>query len=393
MRKWHVQENRVTTIHEMLKSKIFSDEKLMDNENGTPQGGVISPMLANVALTGFDENCHEKFGWNCNTKEGRYKVSPLVRYADDFIIISPTAKEAEHIKAEIDEHLKRNVGLRLSEEKTRIVNINEGFSFLGFNIRKDNNKLLIQPQVEKTQKVKQKLSETIRACKGASQATVIEKLNPIITGWGNYYRNAVSQETFDKVDYEIYLKLNQWTKKKHPNKTKAWSLRRYFHQVNGRKWVFKDKQNQKKLARMSEIPIKRHIKVKKGYRVYDKSEDAREYWEKREYMNAKESIYGSGEYLLLFKKQKGKCAQCKNPITQEHIQNVEIHKHHMKPRSTGGNRKISNLRLLHTECHQIIHSKWTRKEMAKMVDNGIDYLLLLKPQPTVTGIDGESRMR
>ncbi len=106
---------------------------------------------------------------------------------------------------------------------------------------------------------------------------------------------------------------------------------------------------------MSTIPIKRFIKVRTGYRVYDASHDIIEYWEKREYMNAKDSIYGNGDYTLLFRKQKGKCAYCKTPITGEQIQNVEIHKHHLNPRSFGGDSLISNLRLLHANCHRFIH--------------------------------------
>ncbi len=138
--------------------------------------------------------------------------------------------------------------------------------------------------------------------------------------------------------------------------------------------------NDKALQKMSSIPIKRFTKVNNDYRVYDTSIESREYWKKREYTKAKDSIYGSGEDTMLFKRQKGKCAYCKNPTTQEQIQNVEIQKHHMKPRSFGGDTKPNNLRLLHKECHQTIHSLWTREQLAQFIDNGIDYLRLLKPK-------------
>ena len=142
------------------------------------------------------------------------------------------------------------------------------------------------------------------------------------------------------------------------------------------KWVYWSKRSGKQLQHMARIPIKRFIKVNNDYRVYDAY--ARQYWEKREYMNAKNSIYGSNELLLLFSKQKGKCSYCQKPITQEQINKVEIHKHHLKPRSRGGEKRLSNLRLFHSECHRAIHARWTREEMAKLTDKGIDYIRLLK---------------
>ncbi|MBI1929910.1 HNH endonuclease [Candidatus Poribacteria bacterium] len=107
-----------------------------------------------------------------------------------------------------------------------------------------------------------------------------------------------------------------------------------------------------------------------------------EYWEKREYLNARDSILGSGVLTKRFNKQTGKCAYCKQPFTTEEINNVELHRHHMKPRSEGGDEKLNNLRLIHTLCHQDLHAKITRKEMSEFIESGIDYLRLMKGKPS-----------
>lgn len=313
----------------------------------------------------------------CESVRGKFPGATLL------VLLGRTAEEARIIKEKVKDFLRENIGLELSDDKTRIIDIDEGFDLLGFNFRKYQTRgqktLLIKPQKEKISGIKKKIKDAIRSCRGLSQRVVIEKLNPIINGWGSYYRHVVSQEVFTDIDHETYWKLTRWALRLHPNKTDAWSRRRYFHNENGRNWSFSDTLSHKKLIHMAKIPIKRFIKVKSGHRVYDASYDTRKYWEKREYMNAKDSIYGNGGYTLLFREQTGKCAYCNTPITQEQIQNVEIHKHHLKPRSFGGDSKISNLRLLHTNCHRFIHNMWSREKMSLMMDNKVDYLKLLKP--------------
>jgi len=360
----------------MLKSKIFYDGNITDSEMGTPQGGVISPLLANVALTSLDEFC-QQFG----RKNSNYTVSPIVRYADDFVIICESEQWAKLIRTRVSHHLKEELGLELSGEKTHITHISNGFNFLGFNFRKyrseesdnDEKVLLIKPQAEKVDNFRHKLKEILKV---VSPQEVVRKLNAVITGWGMYYRHVVSKLTFSKLDSDIWHKLYRWSKRKHSNKPTGRTVERYFSKSKTHKWEFRDKTG-KPVSTLSTIPIKRFIKISNDHRVYDVN--SIKYWEEREYQNAKHSILGSGVLSALFSKQKGKCAYCKQPFTKDEINNVELHKHHMKPRTEGGDERLSNLRLVHTLCHRDLHAMYTRKIMSEYMDIGIDYLRLMKP--------------
>ena len=192
-----------------------------------------------------------------------------------------------------------------------------------------------------------------------------------------YYRYVVSKVTFSRLDSDIWHKLYRWTMKKNSNKSTGQTVEKYFMRGK-RKWEYSDKTGYR-VSKLSTIPIKRFVKINNDHRVYDVK--SKEYWEQREYQNAKNSILGSGALSLLFGKQKGKCAFCKQPFTNEEINSVEFHKHHTKPRSKGGDEKSSNLRLLHIICHQNLHAMYTRKEMSEYTDSGIDYLRLMKPSP------------
>jgi RNA-directed DNA polymerase len=375
LKSWHVTEGINQSISQMLKSKIFYDGNITDSEMGTPQGGVISPLLANVALTSLDEFC-QQFG-----RKNTYTVSPIVRYADDFVIVCENEPEAEIIKEKVTQHLKGKLGLDLSDEKTHITHISKGFNFLGFNFRKykskrdkmgDEKVLLIKPQAEKVDNFKYKLKNTLKV---VSPQEIVQKLSSVITGWGMYYRHVVSKSVFSNLDNDIWHKVYRWARKKHSNIQTGQIVEKCFSRGK-RKGEFCDKTG-KTVRKLSTIPIKRFIKINNDHRVYDVK--SKEYWELREHQNAKNSILGSGVLSLLFGKQKGKCAYCKQSITKDEINNVEFHKHHNKPRSEGGDEKSSNLRLLHKLCHQYTHAMYTRKDMSVYIDNGIDYLRLMKP--------------
>ena len=385
LKSWHVTDGIIQNIGQMLKTKIFHNGNITDSEMGTPQGGVISPLLANVALTSLDEFC-QQFG-----RKYYYTVSPIVRYADDFVIVCENELEAEIIKEKVAQHLKEKVGLELSGEKTHITHISKGFNFLGFNFRKypdkmrpkkngvgvDDNVLLIKPQAEKVDNFRYKLKNILKV---VSSQEVVRKLNSVITGWGMYYRHVVSKTIFSKLDSDIWKKLYRWSKRKHTDKPTGRTVEKYFSMSRKRKWEFSDKETGKQISRLSTIPIKRFIKINNDHRVYDVK--SKEYWEKREYQNAKDSILGSGVLSALFGKQKGKCAFCKQLITKDEVNDMEFHKHHMKPRSEGGDEKLNNLRLVHTLCHRDLHAMYTRKEMSTYIDSGIDYLRLMKGKPS-----------
>lgn len=290
--------------------------------------------------------------------------------------------EAEFIKRKIASFLHKKIGLTLSEEKTRITHISDGFEFLGFNIRKYNKKspkskyhkigkLLIKPQKEKVLKVTRKMQEKLNSSKTAKQESIINILNPIIQGYGMYNRFAVSKETFNSIDNHLCHKLWRWAKRRHPNKSSTWIRQKYFT-TTGRKWVFKDDKG-KKIRIMASIPIVRYVQIKKNMRVHANDKETREYWQKRVYTNALSQV-DSIKVEKLIKTQKGICPSCGDPITKDDITWKKVHAHHMLPRSKGGSEKLNNLRLLHQNCHVLAHKVLTRDEMASWMKKRLNYI-------------------
>lgn len=354
--KWLVPRWATETIRRILKAGIFHNGEVYDSETGTPQGGVISPLLANVALTALDDFC-DKFG----TK----KSNPIVRYADDFVVVCKSEPEAKQIKGEIAEHLLHEVGITLSEEKTKITHIYKGFDFLGFNFRKYRTEikggkvkytLSIRPQNEKVNNLLEECKEILDSHKTTTQEKIILLLTPKLVGWAMYYRHVVATRTFSRIDGKLWDKLYRWAKRRHPNKSKGWIINKYFQRTSERKSHFVDRETNIKIPTLGKIPIKRFVKVNNAYRVYDRDPKTLEYWNKREYVNAFNQIE-SVRRGRLFTNQRGECPHCKGIITQEDIQGQETHVHHVKPKSEGGTNSYSNLRLLHSECHREIHAK------------------------------------
>lgn len=357
---WHIPEWATKTIHRILKTKIFHNGDIYDSETGTPQGGVISPLLANVALTTLDNFCEDL---------GPKQSNPIVRYADDFIIVCRSELEAKQIEKKIAEHLKTKVGLTLSEEKTKIAHIHKGFNFLGFNFKKHKSlkekgevkyTLSIRPEKERVKALLRDCKEIIVAHKTATQGNLIKMLTPPLIGWAMYYRHVIAARTFGRIDRELWFKLYKWALRRHPNKSKKWVIRKYFQNTSERKSHFVDRETKLQLPTLNKIPTKRFVKVNNDFRVYDRHPETIEYWRKREYLNAYDQIE-SIKRRKLFAKQKGKCPHCKGDIFQEDIQIRETHIHHVKPKSEGGNHSHSNLRLIHAECHREIHAKGHNK--------------------------------
>lgn len=361
LRKWQIPEYALTTLMTMLKSDIIHNADRTASIEGTPQGGVISPMLANVALTTFDNYCAEKYGV-IQYHGGKHRVSPMIRYADDFVILCKSKQVAKQIKKEISTFLLEEIGLTLSKEKTKITHIRDGFNFLGFSFRKykknktsvrDDLKLLVRPEKEKVINFLQNCKETIDRHKASTQEGLIRSLNPLIRGWGNYYRHVNSKMIFGKVDYAIYKKLQRWSERRHNNKGKRWVIDRYFVSVSGKRYKrfeFEDIA----LQSLSELKVTPKRKVKRGKRVYNKEDVG--YWKEREEELAIGSIM-NGKRLSLHKKQRGKCPVCSEIISHDDVINSNVDLHHRKPLSKGGNESYSNLQLLHKECHRYIHSR------------------------------------
>jgi RNA-directed DNA polymerase len=257
-------------LKQFLKAGYVFDRQLFSTEAGTPQGGIISPILANITLDGIEKLLADKY--HKKTKSGKqnsrraanYKVN-FARYADDFIVTAKTEEIAKEAKELIKDFLKDR-GLELSDEKTLITHIDTGFDFLGWNFRKYKGKLLVKPSKKSIEKVTEKISDIIKTGKAWKQEHLIEALNPVIIGWTNYHQSAVSSETFRKMDYRIWNMLWHWAKRRHPEKSKHWIARKYWHRVGKRNWVFSDEK--KALRFLSDTKIIRHARLKLDMNPY-----------------------------------------------------------------------------------------------------------------------------
>ena len=343
-------------IKAWLESEIIEDKQKIPTIAGTPQGGVISPLLANIALHGMEEELDITYNSRGHIKTtSRYA---LVRYADDFVIFSKTKAECEKAKESITKWLSIR-GLKLSEEKTKIVHIEQGFDFLGFNIRqyRTNRKrkkkvLLCKPSKASVRSFKKQMKDEWKKTLMWDTKRVIENLNPKIKGWCNYFRVGTSKETFKKLDGWMWKRQMRFARRRHPNKHWWWCKKRYWGKIKGwnDKWVFVDTYSHKELFlwKLAWTPIKRHILVKGRSSPDDPT--LRIYWQQRQ---ANHSKYLFKLRSILWRKQKGKCLVC-----YDNIDNGEpIHIHHLKPKKMGGSESLKNLAMIHAECHRQVHSK------------------------------------
>jgi RNA-directed DNA polymerase len=257
-------------LKQWLEAGFIEKQTLFPTTEGTPQGGIISPVAANMALDGLEAVVKQ-----AAVGKSRHKVH-AVRYADDFVIMGGTKELLEkEIKPAIVEFLAER-GLKLSPDKTRITHVSKGFDFLGFNIRKYQGKLLIKPAKQSVITFLGKIRQLIKTHKTAKTSELIGMLNPKIRGWAYYYRHVVSKQTFEYIDDCIYRCLSHWTKRRHPNKNFAWIRKAYFHQRGAFNWIFfgtqvkKDgKKEEIDLIKAGRIPIKRHVKIREEANPYD----------------------------------------------------------------------------------------------------------------------------
>ncbi|MDJ0574969.1 MAG: group II intron reverse transcriptase/maturase [Xenococcaceae cyanobacterium MO_234.B1] len=323
-------------------------------DKGTPQGGPISPLLANIGLHGLEKLIKSiklpKDKWGNRLKLG------FVRYADDFIVTSRDKESLENALIQIKQWLSER-GLEISEEKTRIVHIGDGFDFLGFNLRQYNGKLLIKPQKEKVLKFCKELGRTISSCATWTQQNLIHKLKPILLGFANYYRGVVSKKTFSYINHRVTMYLWRWAKRRHPNKRKRWVKNRYFHRIEENEWTFAcqgtDSRGKNKfytLCNVSKTPIIRHVKVTGNYSPDDP--ELKKYWETRNNKQGKQYWAKGSKYEQVAKNQSFKCPICGGYL----FNGEEIETHHIVPVAKGGLNDEENLMHLHLMCHKQVHN-------------------------------------
>lgn len=248
-------------LKKFLDAGYFDKGTWYPTLQGTPQGSPLSPTLSVMTLSGLEKRLKELFKENS-------KVHAVV-YADDFIVSGASKELLEMIVKPVISKFLKERGLELSEEKTKITHINEGFDFLGFHVRKyPNGKFLTKPSKENVKKFIGDLRKIVKVNVAAETHSLIYVLNQKIRGWANYYRHATSSRIFNKVDNEVYLALERWMKKRHPRKGWNWMNRKYFRQDGLRRWQFfatvkeRDKTRILRLVKASSIPIRRFPKIK-----------------------------------------------------------------------------------------------------------------------------------
>ena len=334
-------------LKKWLKAGFVYQNELFPTDAGTPQGGIISPVAANMTLDGLEAMLARKFP---KAKRLSLKMN-MVRYADDFIITGHSKEWLEQeVKPAVVEFLAER-GLVLSPEKTRVTHIRKGFDFLGWNIRKYNGKLLMKPSKTNVKTHLDKIRDVIKVNKSAKQANLIKLLNPILRGWANYHSHVVAKETFSRNDKRVWSMLWRWAVRRHPNKGARWVKDKYFKTRGNRNWVFATTEKRKDgtqkehvLLYQADTPIKRHLKIKAHANPHDPQWEP--YFESRWGKKMLNSSKGRSKLYRVWQRQEGMCSSCQELITKQTPWNVR----HIRLKSEGGSDAVSNLQMHHLNC-------------------------------------------
>ena len=351
-------------VAQWLKAGVVEKGWFTPTEEGTPQGGVISPVLLNVALHGMEEAAgvrYRKLGSNAAHTEPDSPI--LVRYADDLAALCHSQEHAEQVKARLAAWLAPR-GLAFNEEKTRIVCLDDGFDFLGFNVRRYRSKLLIKPSPAALRRIRERLTAEMLALRGANSDAVISKFNPIIRGWSAYYRTAVSSRAFARLDNHMWKLTYKWAKHGHPNKPKHWVVDRYYGAFNPSRrdrWIFGSRDSGIYLRKFAWTKIVRHRLVS-GIASPDDPALAT-YWTGR---RRKQKPPLDRAALRLLQAQGGRCPTCGNLLLadREPQSPHEWEQWIAATRKAVGKQAITAfagpgtpddpvaLHLIHTQCHR-----------------------------------------
>lgn len=346
-------------LEKWLKCGYVETQKLFPTDEGTPQGGTISPTLMNMTLDGLERLLHDRLPTRkkVNGKTHCNKMN-FVRYADDFIITGESPEFLREKVLPIVREFLTERGLQLSEEKTVITHIGEGFDFLGKNIRKYNGKLLIRPCKSAVKSFLGKVRDIIKSSKSIKQEILIRRLNPVIRGWVNNQRYVVSSKVFSTVDYEIYKCLWQWAKRRHKKKSRKWIARKYWHDIDSRQWTFSvpyENQGTEGKPLYCKLEYATDTKIIRFKKIVAEANPFDEYWtdyfEEREGEKLLNSTKGREKLLTIWRRQGRRCPVCGDLITSE--TDFKVHTPAGK-----NSRKI----MVHKECHEEIHSPITTFE-------------------------------
>jgi RNA-directed DNA polymerase len=332
---------------------------------------VISLLLLNIALHGMED----ALGVHYNAKGEIAGERAVVRYADDFVVFCESKEDAEHVKERLLPPWLAERGLTLSQEKTRIVHLTEGFDFLGRTVKhhhaprttRTGYKLLIMPSKEAVTRKRRQLRDAWLGLKGHSVGAVLRKLNPIIRGWVNYHRTVVASEVFRRMDRWMFCRAQRYAKYMHPNKPWKWRARRYWGKLNKARedrWVFGDKRSGAYLLQFSWFKIARHTLVRGTASPDDPS--LRDYWWARRKVNLR---CLSESDVRLAEAQDWRCPVCGMNL----INGEELHRHHKRPRSMDGSDAYANRELVHLYCHQQRHTVLRKRQQEETGDEPMDW--------------------
>jgi RNA-directed DNA polymerase len=345
-------------LRQWLKAGFLEKNVLFATTEGTPQGGIISPALANRTLDGLEDLLAQRYA-NSARRKAMFKVH-LVRYADDFVITGTSEVLLEYgVKPLVEQFLSER-GLELSHEKTRITHSEDGFDFLGQTVRRyKDGKVLLKPSKKNVKTFLAKIREVIREQGGRCTAgELIQTLNAKIKGWTMYHRHACSKRTFRYVDSRIFRMLWRWCRRRHRKKSGKWIKKQYFKRFGNRDWVFtgiladgKGKTHPICLMEAARVRIVRHVQIRGDANPYDPKWER--YFEGRLFRKMQNTLAGRERIYQLWKAQQGRCRVCGQLLKEED----RWHVHHRVKRTQGGGDEQGNLELLHDNCHMQGHSQ------------------------------------
>lgn len=357
------------TVQKWLKAGFIDNDVFNTTEFGTPQGGIVSPLLANIALHGMEDEIGVKYRIKTEKKTGNvhhevFDTKSVVRYCDDFVILCESKEEAESMYERLKPYLTKR-GLELAPDKTRVTHISQGFDFLGFHFKhyptnKEKGrlwKIIIKPNENSQSKMIEKVRECFKRNQGRNVARLISELNPIIRGYANYWRHQVSKELFSKMDSYIWSKVKSFLRRLHPKKPWKWIIKRYFYpDIYGQSqsnWLLTDPSQKYQLIRMAWTPIVRHEMVKYKNSPFDSTLTG--YYEKRDMKLFEKDNVAYKQKMA--KRQKHKCPICQTSLSTEE----GLETHHRQPRCHGGTNEYQNLWLVHISCHILWHKVFPAK--------------------------------
>jgi RNA-directed DNA polymerase len=351
-------------LRQWLEAGFLEKHAWFATTEGTPQGGIASPALANWTLDGLQRLLADRFA---NTPQHRRNKVHLVRYADDFLITGISKELLRDQVQPLVAHFLKERGLELSHEKTQITHVEQGFDFLGQNVRRYRcGKVLLKPSSRSVKTFLAKIRETIKNSGSQTAGAMIQRLNQQIKGWTMYHRYASSKRTFSYVDHRIFQMLGRWCRRRHSKKSWNWIKKKYFRQEQARHWVFtgvlrdhKGKAWPIQLMSAASVKIIRYVKIQSAVNPYDPEWEL--YLEARRCWQLAQTRTGRSRIEFLWKEQEGRCLVCGQPLR---IAEGDCQIHHRIWRSQGGRDTVDNLELLHANCHRQIHVRERRTKAA-----------------------------